>query len=415
MGSNSRFDLNVYKEQLVMVYDSNGNFLDVMRDAPPLSGFKETISSGIGPLRVKLPRSFNRFDLIGTPNSRGTINQGNVIQYWLFGPNLPAGGLLRYQGVIDSYDPEIANSGEESVTITITPFSSVIADRSVTGTVAFGTVGSSGTYVDAVSQFNFWFNNNDPLNATKRYTDPLTLDGTNPATSGNKTQFTYQNQTLGSIWNSILLMLPQNWFYRINPDKTVTLNVPPVTAQHTLLVGQHCSTPQYRQDSTQRKNVVYFKGGGTVNSTKSGTSVSSLGVRAMLASDNRVTDSTTASTLAQGLLNFYDRPILRTKVRVPDNRGPNPNIGYDIETMKVGMSIQIIDPTINALVPTWDNSKWDVDYWDNAPGAAFSTISTIVSITYAFDYVDLEIGLPQPSQDRALFGIQQRFSDFTMI
>src|SRR5690348_17597246 len=45
MPSGYKDDLTVYKKQMAYVFDKSGNFLDVLRDAPLLAGFKETISS----------------------------------------------------------------------------------------------------------------------------------------------------------------------------------------------------------------------------------------------------------------------------------------------------------------------------------------------------------------------------------
>src|SRR5690348_12451942 len=88
---------SLYKRQQVLVYTSAGAFIDVWRDAPLLAGFKEAVNSATTPLRVTLPRKFDAFDLAGVIGSRGTIAQGNIVQYWLYGPGLPAAGKLRFQ------------------------------------------------------------------------------------------------------------------------------------------------------------------------------------------------------------------------------------------------------------------------------------------------------------------------------
>jgi hypothetical protein len=255
----SAADQTVYKQQMVLVYTSAGQFLDVWRDAPLLAGVKFAINSAATPIRVKLPRSFDSFDEAGEPNSRGTIGQGNIVQYYLFGPGLPASGLLKFQGIIDSYQPMIDERGEESVTVTLTPYDAIVADHGLTTEQTFGTVGVPGTYVDPVTIFNWWFSNTDPATGAP-YAAPLTLDASNPATSGNAVAYTFSNQSLSSIFETIRQMLPANWFWRVNQDKTVTLNVPPTTAQHQFLIGQHITAPQYRKDWTKLKNVVQVVG-----------------------------------------------------------------------------------------------------------------------------------------------------------
>lgn len=421
--SYSQYDLKIHKRQMCYVYDSSGNFLSTWPDAPLLAGFKESVNSATTPLVVELPRDFNDFDQPGLTGSRGTVNQGNVVKYYLYGPGLPTNGLLRFQGFIDKYEPAISESGLETVKVTITPMSAVLGDRGVTSAVTFGTANSSGTYVDIIDMINHFFSHADPLAAggvSRMF--PMTTDPTNPASSGNKTYYSFVNQTMQSIWDTFVLMLPANWFYRPNPDNTMTVNVTSVTPQHTFYVGQHINAPSYSADWTQQRNTIYVKGStasGT-SSLRQGSSISnpSIGVRIYEQNDSRVIDNNTAGLLSQGLLNLLDRAIVRTKIRVVDYRGDTQyGLGYDIETLKVGDSVQIIDPTPSIAAPTtlWDNATWDVDYWSSPVLTRSIQSSTIISLDYQFDYVDLELGDHQPNQDRKLFKIQRKFEDFTMI
>jgi|SRR5580765_945485 len=424
--SNTQYDLSTYKEQQILVYDHSGNFIDCIRDAPLLSGFRETLNGVTSALKVQLPRNFENIDLLGTPNGHGAMQQGAVWKYYLFGPGLPPGGLLRFAGQVDAYEPQIAESGEETISVTLTPQSSAIADAGLGGTVAFGTAGQSGTYVDPITQFSYWFNTTNPV-TNQTYCYPLTLDPNNPASSGVTTQFTYTNQTIQSIFNNIILMLPQNWFYRTNPDNTVTLNQTPLTAQHVLQVGVHCTNPQYSQSWVQTKTAVFFTGAinpATITPISSGTpfvamergyDMTTIGQRLYLHNESRVVDQATVNTLALGDLAYYDRPLLVTKIRIPDFRGPNPSIGYDIESIKVGDSIQLQDNTYNGATTTWDNSKWDTGIWDQSPGPALSVVGPVVSISYGFFHIDVEIGIPQPSLNKNVFQLQQILQDFTVL
>lgn len=262
-------DLTVYKKQMAYVYDPQGNYLDVLRDAPLLAGFKETINSGISPLRVQLPRPFDNFDQPGGFPGRSTISQGNIVKYYIYGPGLPAGGKIRFQGFIDTIEPEIAEDGAETVTITIVPFSSVISDHGISQNVTFGTVGQPSTYVDPVDIFKYWFQYVDPIigNNTS-YVAPLTLDNANSANSSGVTaQYTFTNETIESIFETVFQMLPTNWFYRCNADNTVAINVPATTAQHLLYVGQNIGNPQFREDWSILRNVVVYQGGMPDGST----------------------------------------------------------------------------------------------------------------------------------------------------
>jgi len=411
----------VYKSQMVYVYTSASVFIDVWRDAPLLSGFKEAIDAATSSMRVQLPRSWDNFDLYGAPGSRGTVRQGNIVKYYLYGPGLPTTGLLRYQGIIDSYEPSIAEDGQECVIITILPQSSAIADRGLGPSVTF-------TTTDPITQFNYWFTTTDSITGV-HYLNPLTLDPSNPASSGVSVTYTWTNQTIDSIFATILQMLSGAWFFRCNPDLTVTMNQTPVTAQHTLVVGQHVTAPTYREDWSTLKNVIYYTGytptagGLPIYVVATGSDLSTFGERIALLNDSRVQNTTPLTTLANGALAILDQVNVRATCRVIDYRGDaQSGLGYDIETLKVGDSCVIIDATSTAVpstVPTavWDTAIWDTDLWPAAAtaGTPIGTVVSIVSIAYNYDYVDLELGSLQPSQDKRLLEIQKQLQDFTMI
>ncbi|MBF6588927.1 MAG: hypothetical protein IVW57_00165 [Ktedonobacterales bacterium] len=481
----------VYKQQMVLVFDARMRFIDVWRDAPLLSGIKFAINSATQPLRVQLPRGFDNFDEAGVGSNRGTIAQGNIVQYWLFGSGLPVTGLLKFQGVIDSYEPQISENGEESLTVTITPFDAVLGDQGLIGQQSFATPNVRASYVDPITMFNWWFANSDPLTSLP-YASPLTLASGNPTTSGNNAAYTFASQSLKSIFDTIIQMLPANWFYRTNADKTAVLNVSPTTAQHQFVIGQHITAPQYRKDWTTLRNIAQCIGNGlatalttglangtnytslavtplpcalavgqtliinasgapvqtvTVSAAASqnatsvsvnsftanaayaaqtrvtiwvaaiaqGTDLSTFGPRKIQVVDNRVTDQATAAIIAQALLNNYDRVLIRTKLRIVDYRGDTQTgIGYDIETILPGDSCQIVDPDVQVSSTLWDVSQWDTAYWDYSPGAALDQVVVIVSVSYAFDYVDLEIASLAPNQDVALVTLQSQLQDFTL-
>jgi Concanavalin A-like lectin/glucanases superfamily len=427
VGSNTQYDLSVYKEQMVLVYDYNGNFVDCVRDAPILSGFKESINAVTSSLKVQLPRKFEQIDLPGETNAHGIMQQGYVWKYYLFGPGLPSSGLLRYSGQVDEYVPQINENGEETIAVTLTPQGSAIADSGLGATVTFGTANNPSTYVDPLAQFDYWFNTTDPVTGNT-YCYPLTLDPNNPTSSGVATQFSYTNQNIKSMLDNTILMLPANYFYRTNPDNTVTRNQTPLTAQHVLQVGVHIVNPQYSQSWIQTKTAVFFLGGtdpttvttanpngNPITAIARGADMTTIGERLYLHNESRVTDQATANALAQGDLAYYDQPMLRTKIRVPDFRGPNPSIGYDIESIKVGDSIQIQDNTYNGASTKWDNSTWGNGIWDQSPGPALDVVGIITSLNYGFYYIDIEIGLPQPNLARAVSQVQQKLQDFTLL
>lgn len=483
-------DLSLYKMQVVQCFNSSGQFIDVIRDAPLLAGFKESINSATTPLRVTLPRKFDAFDEAGITGNLGTIGLGNVWKYYLFGPGLSSSGLLRFQGVIDRFEPQITENGEESLVVTLTPQSSAVGDQALTGVQQFGSPNNSGTWVDPITMFNYWFNNNDAITGLP-YVSPLTLDGTNPSSSGVTAQYTFTQQNILSVFNTIIQLLPANWFWRANPDLSTTLNVAPTTAQNQFYIGRHITAPTYSKDVTQLSNGVQVLGATLnvgltsaltngsnytslscthlpialtagqpiiINNTTAGTTTQtattsgavstgatsipinsitansayavgvSLGIpvsslklgsdfsnyrkRVYQYADTRVTDTGTAGALAQYFLNTLDQITYRFKLRIIDYRGDNQTgLGYDIETIKVGQTAQIINPTGagQSVVPLWDVAKWDVDMWDGSAGEALNQVCIISALTYGYDYVDIEMSNFAPSQDRFLVNLANKF------
>lgn len=435
-------DATLYKSQVVKAYDTSGNFIDTVKDAPYLSGFTESMNGATSALKVSLPRVIDAYDGTNMPGSKQTIVQGNILKWYLYGPGLPASGLLRYQGTIDTIRPHLDTSGGEATELTITPYSQVFGDHGIIGPITYGTAGSPGTYVDTGTMFSSLFTTQVDSITGHPYGYPLTLDGTNPATTGNTAAALLQNQTLVSALSTILLLSPANYFFRANmADNTVTFNqYSTTTADHTLKIGQHIASMEYALDNIPRKNVIVVQGKG-VQATAIGSSVAQIGQRVLLRSDNRITDTNTAQLLANGLLAFYDRPQIRTKITIPDYRGDALfGLGYDIEKFKVGQTIKMLDTkapheAVSNPPSTWGGFTWGSGYWGSTPaslavwglfrwgqttwgynvGGIFNVPVPIVALTYDFFSVSLELGWRQPNLLRNLYNLESRFLDASMV
>lgn len=435
----NQMSLALRKVQIVKVYDPFGNYLGIWKDAPHLTGLKSTVNACDSQVKMMLPRKIDSYDGAGqgTLNSKlpstqwgqfkwgqgiwgqsgtltNTLVQENNVKVYLYGPGLPTTGLLKFNGFIDTIEPTVSERGDESVIVTLTPYSAALADHGYAGTLTLN-------FVDIMALFNYWFTTGDPTVGLGgvTYANPLTLDPSNPPYSGQIVSYTIQNQTIKSVLDTVMLMLGSGWYWRPNPDNTVTLGRIATTAQHTLLLGQHISSLSYSVDNNQRKNVISFVGATGIKATAVGASAAppyqgGIGERIKFVQDSRIKDQTTANLLVQSMLTLYDQPLIRTKCRVPDYRGDTKSsLGADIESFKVGDTV-IIKNAAGTTYPTvWGQFKWGQSAWGAGAGP-FNTIAPIVSITYGYHYVDLEIGTFQPSQDRTLFKIQQQLQDFTV-
>lgn len=434
-------DATIFKSQVVKAYDPSGNFIDTVKDAPYLSGFTEAISAATTALTVSLPRAIDAYDGTNQPNSKQTIVQGNILKWFLYGPGLPSSGLLRYQGIIDTIRPHLDETGAEAVELTVTPYSQVLGDHGIIGPISYGTAGNAATYIDTGTMFASLFTTQIDSTTGHTYGYPLTLDPSNPATTGNTCAALLQNQTLVSALTTFLLLSPSNYYFRPNmSDNTVTFNQYGSTADHVLKIGQHISSMEYALDNVPRKNLIIVQGNG-VMATAHGASISTIGQRTYFKNDNRITDTNTAQLLANGLLAFYDRPQIRTKVKIPDYRGDALyGIGYDIEKFKIGQMVKIIDtkaPTaaINNAPSLWGGFRWGTDHWNSAPatlaiwglfkwgqtdwgfnvGGVFNTLVPIVAINYGFFSCELELGFRQPSMLRSMSLLESKFLDTSMV
>lgn len=449
-------NLRYAKQQIIKVYDASGNFIDIIRDAPYVS-IKDNINAASDSMTIVLPRAIDAYDGLYQPGSKNTIVLGNNVQVWVYGEGLPSTGLLKYNGIIDRVTPKIDESGSESVEVLITPYSQLtLGDHAVTSTLTFGTAGSSSTYIDTGAIFQSFFtgsyinSSGSTISTTdaitgRPYGDPYTLDPMSIAATGQKTQFAFQNQNMLSTLTNVLLLGPNNYYYRMNHDKTTLFSKIPATANHTLKLGQHITSIEYPQDNVPRKNVIVIQGKGVtgtyIGSSANPANSNYVGQRVYFKADNRITDAATAQTLANGIGAIYDQTVIRAKVKIPDYRGDQlPGLGYDIEQFKIGQTVKIIDArasssSISGAGSVWGSFVWGRDKW-GSPGALntiwggftwgnavwganvgsiFNTVVPIMSIQYDFFSCILELGFRQPTLNRAIYELAARFADSSLV
>src|SRR2546423_9320988 len=447
----SSYDTFYTKCQIVKVYDSTGLFLDTIRDAPYLS-CKENINSAADTVKFTLPRAIDAFDGAGQPGNKNTIVSGNIVQWWIYGSGIISSGLLKFQGIIDEISPKLDENGGESVEVTVTPYSQVLGDHGITSTVTFGTPGTASTYIDSASIFRAFFTGSytdstgnavsviDALTG-KPYGDPYTMAPGSLTTTGQLAAFPFQNQKLIAALETVRSMNTADIFYRPNQDKTIFLGSIPSDPTHTLLLGQDISSIEYGISNVPRKNVIVVQGAGSVKATAfDAVSIAAIGQRIYLKTDTRITSNDMAQVIANGLLDQMNRETVRAKIKVPDYRGsPQTGLGYDIETFQVGQTVKILDvraPSTSTVGTgdrwgsmVWGTGKWGAPAgttiwgafnWNEAPwsasvGSIFNTVNTIVSISYNYFYVELELGARAPTLSRALFDLEMRVQEATLL
>ena len=359
---------------------------------------------------VTLPRPFDNFDEAGDPRGHGTVGIGNVVQFWVYDSNVLANGRLVYQGSIDAYTPQIDTAGTENISVTLTPFDTILGDVAFIGTQNFGVAGAAGTYVDPATMFLWPFQNVNPVTG-QPYTYPLT-QGSIATTTGTAYQNQWHNQNTSSFFESCRILAPINYYWRVNPDKTIDFTRASATARHTFIVGKHLTAPQYAKDAQTLKNYVWVKGSG-VQATAQGADIGQYGQRTLTIVEQRLYDQQSCNRYAAAALAQNDVVTYRCTISVSDIRGDGTGLGYDIELIRVGDTCRIVNPFYNQPFTLWDSAIWDSATWDYSASGVLNQVVVISGLTYKFDSVDLELSLLQPSQDRFLVDLANQFATYT--
>lgn len=453
MPSYTNVDASYNKFQTVKIYSSDGStFLGLINDAPYLT-IKDNINAASDAMHIILPRPIDAFNGENQPGSDNTIVMGNRVQVWIYGAGLPAGGLLKFNGFIDSIGPKLDENGSQSVDVLCTPYSQLaLGDHAATDPVPFGTAGNSSTYVDTAVIFQSFFtgsytDSTGTVQSTldgdtsQPYCYPYTLDPASVAKTLQRTQFTFQNQQILQSLTNILLLSPPGHFFRMPPSLQALFSTVPTDPTYTLLLGQHITSIEFPEDNVPRKNVIVVEGKG-VSGKYVGSSVSTIGKRTYFKADNRITDAATAQALADGLGALLDQKVIRATIKIPDYRGDQqPGLGYDIEKFKVGETVKIVDARAPASSATgmgstwggfvwgqgkwgtpsagtstiWGSFNWGQSVWGSSLGTIFNTVVTIVSVNWNFHYVELELGWRAPKINRKVFSVEAALADATLV
>jgi hypothetical protein len=170
-------------------------------------------------------------------------------------------------------------------------------------------------------------------------------------------------------------------------------------------------TPEKRFDNII--NTIYFRGAGTLYYKYTNTgSIATYGERAISMVDERVSVSATASTMANKILNEKNLPEIRVVLKILDSNSISDefDLGYDIESIKVGETCKIENATSKSN-ELWDEVLWDIGYWDYSITNAGATQLQIMSVEYHLDYVILELSNRQPDISKRVEDINRNLVD----
>jgi hypothetical protein len=231
---------------------------------------------------------------------------------------------------------------------------------------------------------------------------PLSIQDT-----GTTVSYTFNTDNYQEAVKTVIELCPENWFFRIGADDKIYLEEMESTPSHYFTIGKDIMEykPEKRFDNIV--NTIYFRGADTLYKkyTNSG-SVNTYGTRAISLVDSRVSVEATADTMTDKILDEKNSPEIRVVLKIMDNNGEAGEMGYDIESIKVGQTCKIENATSKSN-NLWDEALWETDAWDYDISNASSIQLQIVKLDYTLDYAILELSNRQPEISKRIEDINR--------
>lgn len=382
------------------VYNPNGTFVtawtsEVLTDPR----FRAVINGGPGEMVVRLARSFDDF---GEDVDVKLFNRVKVV---CFDRDAPTGALI-YSGVITGYRP-ILDGAKEYVEITllhtISEFSHIVL-RNAAGetTISQSSLDPSQIFKNIIDYYRA---DQGFINYT-----PTSID-----TTATTTSYTFSVYTIKEALDKAIELCPYDWYWRVDSDNILYLRRSNLNlADHSFIIGKHVAQMETWRRGEDIVNRIYFVGGDTGGGVpfyklyQNSASISSYGIHAIKFVDQRVTLDTTATVMASRLLNTKKDPEIRTTITIVDNNGQNPEVGYDIESIKPGMTMKIRGLKQGVkTVSYWDQMIWDQDVWDQTLAYSAADVIQIQSIDYSPNFITIEASSRLPEISKRIEDIQR--------
>ena len=175
---------------------------------------------------------------------------------------------------------------------------------------------------------------------------------------------TFQNESFLDAMKRLAGFLPERWYFYIDGNNILHLNQTNLNEpDHIVTIGKEVSSGDFILSFADIVNDVYFNGGDTgsgflYRKRTLQSSITQYGIRAERISDERVTVPETADLRMEQILRTKGQPIRYIEFTVED--GNLNRSGYDIESLKVGDSIQVLHPSLPTDITRYQNSAGTV-------------------------------------------------------
>jgi hypothetical protein len=215
------------------------------------------------------------------------------------------------------------------------------------------------------------FNANYPAIYFKLFNTPLSYGSTSGYLATNSSvSYTFKVNTVLEGISKIVELAPSDWYWYINQGTNeLQFSEKSQTPDHTFSFDKDIIDAEFEKRIEDITNVIYFTGGDMgagVNFYKKYTipeSIIKYGIKSQKYTDGRVTLEATADTIANSILSTKSVPELRVTLQILDDNN-DIDMGYDIESIKVGDVIAVRNITQQVGLSTWDTGRFDEAYWD---------------------------------------------------
>ncbi len=190
------------------------------------------------------------------------------------------------------------------------------------------------------------YNSQDPSQTVKDIMDinvfkdgVVTYNDSTIDYTGIVSSYTFNLATIQEGVDKMLEFAPTDWYWYVHLGANLLYFKPQHTTPDIYITkGKEIQSLELIETVENIRNTVYFSGGdigGGVNlfiKRENTTSVDTWGRRIERVSDNRVTDTTTAQIIADGILDRYANPSYQTALELNANK-------TDIENIRIGQTI----------------------------------------------------------------------------
>lgn len=184
--------------------------------------------------------------------------------------------------------------------------------------------------------------------------------------TGTLVTYTFNANTVFEGIKKVLELAPVDWYWYVDQATNLLhFHRKSASLDRSFVLGKDIITISPRKTIENMVNKIYFLGGGEpplYRQYSHEPSIALYGQKMLLYIDQRVTNQTTADTIAKSILDQRNAPEIQLEFEIVDSN-VDPVNGYDLESLVIGETVGL-RATGGSGESLWDVARWDEDYWD---------------------------------------------------